>query len=700
MKISLKNCNNIDTCEVEIKEKLLNIKYAINGTGKSTISKAVTYALEDKLNGTKKLSELMPFKFRGKDGNEPSVDGYQEISTIKVFDENYINDFIFQSNELLKGSFDVFIRGEAYENGMKEIEAKTQKIRAILEVDESIVQLINDLNELSNGFGKSTKTGIHGSSSVAQAFKEGNKVVNIPAGLEGYKPYIQHSENYKWVQWQLNGKGFLGIATECPYCTNDIKGMEHTIELVSQTYKPKNVENLSKLIAVFERLDQYFSDETRETIKTIITNIDGYSEDQEGFLRGVKQQIDDLNTKFKNAQRLGFQSFKDVEKVIEGLKRHLIDLNLYPYLNSSNTSGKVEIVNKTINEVISEAGELQGSINKQKLLIEQLVKENSLEINSFLKNAGYQYVVDLIEDEQGQYQLKLIHIDQSTEIVNAKSHLSYGERNAFALVLFMYHVLKTNPDLIVLDDPISSFDKNKKYAIVDMLFRRKKSLRDKTVLLLTHDFEPVVDMLLHHSDRFSKPYVTFLENDGGRLTEKEVSKDCVKNFYEIHQTNIASEIHDLNKLVYLRRIYEVLGQSSHGYDVLSNLFHKRKELTIKTSRDIERKMTEDEFKKGCSEIAEKIPTFDYYNMLSIISDDSQLKQVYKNTNNNYERLHIFRLIFDDKTQGIESDVIMKFINESFHIENNYIYQLNPTEFQLVPNYVIDECNKCIETLTQ
>ena len=45
----------------------------------------------------------------------------------------------------------------------------------------------------------------------------------------------------------------------------------------------------------------------------------------------------------------------------------------------------------------------------------------------------------------------------------ANEHLSYGEKNAFALVLFMYSVLKDNPDLIVLDDPISSFDGNKKF---------------------------------------------------------------------------------------------------------------------------------------------------------------------------------------------------------------------------------------------
>ena len=55
MKIILKNCNNIDYGEIQLVEKHLNMKYAINGTGKSTISKAIHGLIHDKLD------ELTPF---------------------------------------------------------------------------------------------------------------------------------------------------------------------------------------------------------------------------------------------------------------------------------------------------------------------------------------------------------------------------------------------------------------------------------------------------------------------------------------------------------------------------------------------------------------------------------------------------------------------------------------------------------------
>lgn len=41
MNIEIKNCNNIDIGSIELIEGRLNIKYAINGTGKSTISKVL-----------------------------------------------------------------------------------------------------------------------------------------------------------------------------------------------------------------------------------------------------------------------------------------------------------------------------------------------------------------------------------------------------------------------------------------------------------------------------------------------------------------------------------------------------------------------------------------------------------------------------------------------------------------------------------
>jgi len=46
----LKDCNNIDSASIKIEEGKLNIKYAVNGTGKSTIVKALIAGITNDSN--------------------------------------------------------------------------------------------------------------------------------------------------------------------------------------------------------------------------------------------------------------------------------------------------------------------------------------------------------------------------------------------------------------------------------------------------------------------------------------------------------------------------------------------------------------------------------------------------------------------------------------------------------------------------
>ena len=71
--IGLTNCNCIKKADVVIEEGALNIKYGLNGTGKSTISKAI-YAKAR--NNQEEIDKLKPF------GEENSPD-IQNITFIK-----------------------------------------------------------------------------------------------------------------------------------------------------------------------------------------------------------------------------------------------------------------------------------------------------------------------------------------------------------------------------------------------------------------------------------------------------------------------------------------------------------------------------------------------------------------------------------------------------------------------------------------
>ena len=270
-----------------------------------------------------------------------------------------------------------------------------------------------------------------------------------------------------------------------------------------------------------------------------------------------------------------------------------------------------------------------------------------------------------------------------------------GERNAFALVLFMYSVLKENPDLVVLDDPISSFDGNKKFAIINMLFMGKHSLKNRTVLLLTHEFNTVIDAIYNMPYNFNPtPTAAFLTTKQGILQEKEITKADIKSFGEIAHANISSDMDSLNKLVYLRRLLEIENASGLAWQLLSNIFHKREKPEYHFSNGTpNRLMTPEEIQDATNEIKTNyISDFDYDTEYQKTQDITVLKELYQNSGSNYEKLQIYRIMFNENSSN---SVIKKFVNEAFHIENDYLFQLNPCEYDTVPQYIIDECDKDI-----
>ena len=109
MNIEIKNCNNIDSGVIDIQPNKLNIKLGINGTGKSTIARALTMSVAEE-----DLSSLKPFKHENDEADEfkPSVMGLDGVSKVKVFNEEYVSQFVFQPEELIENSFEIFIKME------------------------------------------------------------------------------------------------------------------------------------------------------------------------------------------------------------------------------------------------------------------------------------------------------------------------------------------------------------------------------------------------------------------------------------------------------------------------------------------------------------------------------------------------------------------------------------------------------------
>ncbi len=697
MRLKISNCNNIDNGKFDIVEGRLNIKYAINGTGKSTISKTIEAFVT---NDQEKKHSLLPFKYyTNGEENSPKLEGYDQFTKVAIFNEKYIEDYVYQSDELIKNSFEIFVKSPDYDKHLNEIEKLLEGINITFQNHPELEELIKKFQLFIDGFGKA-KSGYSAAGAIGKGIAKGNKITNIPVGLEVYEPYLKNTENVKWIKWQLEGRQYLDMAEQCPYCTGSIEKTKDIILKVGEEYDARAVEQLTKMLDVFKDLMPYFTIDTANKIKEIINNVSGITSAQKTFLLEIKAQVDSCMQQLYGLKGMSFHSLKNAEKIADEIKKYKIDLSYYSHLNSDLSNEKVKLINKTLDEVLEKAGKLQGEIAQQKKLIKKTIEMYSTEINDFLYYAGYKYCVDIQEEEnKTDYHLVLKHIEGDNNIQMANEHLSYGEKNAFALVLFMYSVLKDNPDLIVLDDPISSFDGNKKFAIINMLFMGKHSLKNRTVLLLTHEFNTVIDAIYNLPSKFNpKPTAAFLTTKQGVLSEKQITKADIKSFGDIARTNIRSDMDLLNKLVYLRRLLELENKDSLAWQLLSNVFHKREIPEYHYPDDTpDRLMTPEEIQEATDEIRTNyISNFDYDAVYQKTQNMTLMKELYHNSASNYEKLQIYRIMFNDNNSN---SVIRKFVNETFHIENDYLFQLNPCEYDTVPQYIIDECNKEILELT-
>ena len=695
--IKIINCTCIEEAEVEIRKNTLNIKYGPNGLGKSSIAKAIVAAVA----GGAALQALKPFKYRSSpDPQEPSVTGVENVKSVLVFDDSYVSQVTFQRDEVLRNSFEIFIKSDDYIKSEREIEELLAGIKSSFGSNLDLVKAIADLKDLGSAF-EFTKTGALSKSSKGyKALGSGNRIENIPGGLENFKNFIQSEQAVAWISWQAKGNGFVPLSDRCPYCSSELTLRERELACsVSDRYDSKAVEHLGALQEVICRLGEYFTPDCRAALERIVKSEIGLSAEAENFLSNLRGDIDTLIAKLEVLSCISFYSFSRVDSIgEEELSRLKIELDLIGTLDSEKTRATVRPINEELEELAKKVGPLRGKINIHKDRIRKSVESNESSINKFLRLAGYKYKV-AVRPEASSYKMKLIHQDHGEHIEAASQHLSYGEKNAFALVLFMHQVLSEKPDLAILDDPVSSFDKAKKFAILSELFRGGASLRDMTVLMLTHDIEPAIDTICCAKQQFQnpKPVAYFLASRAGRVSELEFKDEDIQTFAQICTENIRGSVDEVIKCIYLRRHFEIIDNLGVEYNYLSNLLHARDVPVFKTNSGSV-KMSDGDIASAVEAIREFIPDFDYCRVLGEIKNRSEMERRFVEARAGYDKIQLFRIFWEvhSTAKDPNNSILQKFVNESFHIENEYVMQLNPRKFDNVPEYIVEECRRLIE----
>lgn len=688
--ITITDCNSITEAQIVLRRESLNIKYGPNGIGKSTIARALVLNAQ----GADSLQDLLPFKYRqSRSGVVPAVVGAEEIKNVLIFDEDYVSQFVFQPDEVVKNSFEIFVNTPEYQKGIEELESIFEGLKALFLENKALDDVIASFAELSNAFTVTKTGGLAKTSKGFKALGVGGKLATIPEPLLGFEHFLHSDNPAGWLSWQAKGKGYLELSDNCPFCSVS-KVDKKTAVHVSEEYESAAVKNMATLRLAIDKLERFFVPERLEQLRKITTSLEDLSPEQEQFLAALRGQVETLLNKFTALKELSFVSLREVPDVAQELLSLKIDLEFLDALNSKSTEGVVKGMNEQIDHVAKQLDEIKRRVGIQKSQVAKSIEQNQDEINEYLRSAGYKYGVR-IESSGDSYRMIVEHQDAPGHLADVGSHLSFGERNAFALVLFMHQVRRDAPDLVVLDDPVSSFDKTKKFAILHKLFHGKQSLRGFTTLLLTHDIEPAIDIVrTATSSQFqaADPAVHFLQSRDGRVEEKPIERASIMTFAQVCNEIIASPVDPVIKCIYLRRRYEVHGEFGAEYDVLSSLIHVRDEPSSRGENGGFTPLDQGECRQAIGSIQNVIPDFDYEAFLARLKDREALKAMFEATDVGYEKVQIFRIalaLYPDAPGG--DAAFKKFVNESYHIENEYVMQLNPSEFDAVPEHVVQEC---------
>lgn len=139
--IKIQNCNNITSGEIVICHEKLNIYFGSNGTGKSTIARAMYLASQNE-----QLVDLSPYGSDSEDMS-PSIKGVK-IGDVVIFNDDYVNQYVYQPDTLIKDAFEVLIRSREYDDAKKNIDDALAQIKTTITGREEVISLQQQISVL------------------------------------------------------------------------------------------------------------------------------------------------------------------------------------------------------------------------------------------------------------------------------------------------------------------------------------------------------------------------------------------------------------------------------------------------------------------------------------------------------------------------------------------------------------------------
>ena len=499
--------NLIKNNEIDFSREGISVIYGPNGTGKTSLVKALSSEKGTKVKytyGGNEYTDGSQF-FVINDQNNRNIikgetkdfllgDDIKKEFELQKYIENEYNRLCTESISILKGNYSVS------SSSSKSIDCFSEW-----------VNIKNIIKDLMNNRSKGSKTGVdtyisefERHSQMTTPYYEQDKLDYIISDLSEKNPLIieietidtdklSNNPHIKEIEENTEAIKILsrfGYKDQCIVCDSDGIDSENLL-----SKKSKNKENIIKTLDV----------KTKKIVEKIIANVS----EKDPF------RIKDI--------MLGAIETGNLSDVL------LLKKSIKEYKNI--------FANKAIKELVQlyKASDIKIKNEEYQKMINQkpdIMEEDFLYIEQIISN-NMSKKLQIIRDDRKNIKIVLENKD-FLGINREELPLSSGEQNFLSLTFEFLKAKNSDKPIIILDDPISSFDsiyKNKiAYAIVKILQNKKR-------IILTHN----VDLLRLLDGQFKKCFRLFLFNnteneENGFIALNSDERDMLINLDELLKT--------------------------------------------------------------------------------------------------------------------------------------------------------------------
>lgn len=226
--------------------------------------------------------------------------------------------------------------------------------------------------------------------------------------------------------------------------------------------------------------------------------------------RTAFKQLDDDVTAYN-------QSMQEKQQMLIRLKNDNVTLAVYenlPWIQAyKERTKRYEDLEKEVSSINTAIADQRGIISKLQGMMDQ-VDDAREQINTYLNIIFGQKKLYLANAGKDKYKLQLRKGDTYVDI--PPKAVSSGERNALALAYFFACVMErkgkdykyNDPTLLVIDDPVSSFDAENKAGVISLLTLQCRKVldgnRESKVLVFTHDRTTLRELCAQRLAMFGK----------------------------------------------------------------------------------------------------------------------------------------------------------------------------------------------------